>query len=360
MLKVFNSTMHCQVGDVAKVVVPSMSDEDKQYISSIVEENIRISKNDWDSFEYSWDFKKHPLIGKKGKIESAFIEWEKICENNFETLKSNEEKLNEFFYNKYGLLEDPGVKEEDVTIRKADLEREIKSLISYAVGCMFGRYSLEKEGICYAGGDWNPVCDIFAPDDDNIIPICDDEYFEDDLANRFVDFIDLTYGHEFLEDNLKYIAQVLGGSGTPREIIRSYFLNEYFKDHCALYSITGSGRRPIYWLFDSGKKNGFKCLVYMHRYRPDTLARIRTDYVHEQQSRYRTIINELEQKTTNISSSEKVKISKQLKKIVDQSEELRLYEEKIHHLADQMIEINLDDGVKNNYAIFQSVLAKIK
>ena len=197
-------------------------------------------------------------------------------------------------------------------------------------------------------------------DRDNIIPITDDEYFEDDIVNRFVGFVKISFGQENLEENLQYIANALGGNLSARDTLRNYFLNEFFLDHCTNYSITGFGKRPIYWLFDSGKKNGFKCLVYMHRYQSDTIARIRTDYVHELQSRYRTALADLEQRINNASTSERVKLNKQLKTIQDQAEELRKYEERIHHLADQMISIDLDDGVKENYAKFQDVLAKIK
>ena len=250
----------------------------------------------------------------------------------------------------------PEVEDKDVTVRKADLQRDIKSLISYAVGCMFGRYSLDVEGLAYAGGDWDDSkYTTYPADKDNIIPICDDEYFDDDMVGRFVKFIETVYGSDTLEENLKFIADALGGKGQPREVIRSYFLNDFYADHCKIYQ-----KRPIYWLFDSGKKNGFKALIYMHRYQPDTIARIRTDYVHEQQSRYRTAIADMENRIATASTSERVKLNKALNRLKDQDAELRTYEEKIHHLADQMIAIDLDDGVKVNYAKFQDVLAKIK
>lgn len=240
---------------------------------------------------------------------------------------------------------------------------------------MFGRYSIYKDGLFYAGGPGGDFGNLvekiqdflkvqgksrfpeneFYPDADNIIPICDDEYFDDDIVGRFVKFIEVVYGKNTLEENLKFISDALGGNGQPREVIRNYFLNDFYKDHCKIYQ-----KRPIYWLFDSGKKNGFKALIYMHRYQPDTIARIRTDYVHEQQSRYRTAIADIETRIANASTSERVKLNKALTKLKDQDTELRSYEEKIHHLADQMIAIDLDDGVKINYAKFQDVLAKIK
>ena len=250
----------------------------------------------------------------------------------------------------------PKIDEEDITVRKGDLQRDIKSLLSYAVGCMFGRYALEVPGLIYAGGEWDASkYSLFKPDTDAIIPICDDEYFEDDIVGRFVSFVETAFGKDTLEENLRFVADAIGGKGSSREIIRNYFLNDFYADHLKVYQ-----KRPIYWLFDSGKKNGFKCLVYMHRYQPDTVARIRTDYVHEQQSRYRTAIVDLKQRINSASTAERVKITKQLTKLQEQAEELRVYEEKIHHFADQMIRIDLDDGVKHNYAIFQDVLAKIK
>lgn len=296
-------------------------------------------------------------------IADKYKEWEAECEARFNQLKANEEELNRIFIEIYGLQDEltPDVEERDVTVRKADLQREIKSLISYAVGCMFGRYSVDVEGLCYAGGEWDASkYQTIIPDVDNIIPICDDDYFDDDIVGKFVDFVRKVYGDETLEQNLRFIADALGGKGTSREVIRNYFINDFFADHCSTYSVTGSGKRPIYWLFSSGKKNGFKALIYMHRYQPDLLARMRTDYVHEQQERYRTQIQMLEDSTQTAAPSERVKLNKQITKLKDQALEIQKYEEKIHHLADQMIAIDLDDGVKVNYAKFQDILEKIK
>lgn len=379
-----------------------------------VKENIVYAQQDWDSFETSWDFQQHPLIrcasfsrqemetdAKKhiqdmNYIKDAFTRWSNECYLRFTQLISNEEELNRIFIDIYGLQDEltPEVEDKDITVRKADLQRDIKSLISYAVGCMFGRYSLDKEGLIYAGGrmedkfsyyggtvadtqdypldgkyTWGELgskfyyipiegkkaLECWKVDADNIIPVTDDEYFEDDIVGKFISFIRMVYGENTLEENLKFIADALGGKGQPREVIRNYFLNDFYKDHCRIYQ-----KRPIYWLFDSGKKNGFKCLIYMHRYESDTIARIRTDYVHEQQSRYRTAIADLENRIGNAGASERVKLNKSLKKIQEQADELHAYEEKIHHLADQMIAIDLDDGVKRNYEIFKDVLAKIK
>ncbi len=291
-------------------------------------------------------------------LADKYKEWEQECNDRFNQLKANEEELNRIFIDIYGLQDEltPEVEDKDVTVRKADLQREIKSLISYAVGCMFGRYSLDVDGLAYAGGEWDSSKYVtFQPDKDGILPITDDEYFEDDIVTLFVKFIETVYGHDTLEENLKFIADALGKKGSPREVIRNYFINDFFADHCKIYQ-----KRPIYWLFDSGKKNGFKCLIYLHRYRRDTVARIRTDYVHELQSRYRTAMADLEKRIASASTSDKVRLTKQLTTMQGQADELRAYEEKIHHLADMMMEIDLDDGVKHNYDLFKDVLAKIK
>lgn len=363
-IKILNPTMTTQVGDMTRIpVIKADVDE----ITLLSKECIDEAKADWDSFETSWDFKIHPLIRCGGKqnsyIKDAFESWALECEQRFRNIKENEEKLNQKFIEIYGLTGEisPEVNEKYITVSKAYLERDIRSFISYAVGCMFGRYSLDVDGLVYAGGDWDASkYASFAADKDNIIPICDDEYFEDDIVGLFVEFVKTVYGEETLDENLKFIADALGGKGQPKDVIRDYFLNGFYTDHCSKYSVTGSGKRPIYWLFDSGKKNGFKALIYMHRYQPDTIARIRTDYVHEQQARYRTVIADLEQRIANASTGERVKLNKKLTTLQAQDTEIRTYEEKIHHLADQMISIDLDDGVKKNYAIFQDVLAKIK
>lgn len=345
--------------------------EDNSEIDEITKNCITISKNEWDSFENSWDYKGHPLIELRTETECVRVHeqqnyhikdvywvWSQLCDKRFQKLKDNEEKLNRHFIDVYNLQNEltPEIEENDVSVRKADLGRDIRSFISYAVGCMFGRYSLDVDGLAYAGGEWDVSKYVsFAADKDNIIPICDDEYFEDDIVGLFVEFVKTVYGEDTLDENLKFIADALGGKGQPKDVIRNYFLSGFYSDHCKIYQ-----KRPIYWLFDSGKKNGFKALIYMHRYQPDTIARIRTDYVHEQQARYRTAIADLEQRIANASTGERVKLNKKLTTLQAQDTEIRTYEEKIHHLADQMISIDLDDGVKKNYAIFQDVLAKIK
>lgn len=303
----------------------------------------------------------------------------------FEQLRANEEELNRIFAKIYNMEGEVPIEVEDKYVSVARIfdtadeipesykgnkyvrtkRDEITSLISYAVGCMFGRYSLDVDGLVLA--DQGATVDdylakmpnsdhvTFMPDSDNVLPITDDEYFDDDIVRYFIDFVRTVYGEETLEQNLAFIAEALGGKGTPREVIRTYFLKDFFKDHCQTYK-----KRPIYWLFDSGKKNGFKCLVYMHRYQPDLLARIRTDYVHEQQERYRAQIGYANDALVSAERGERVRLDKRIKKLNDQLKETIAYEEKLHHLADQMTKIDLDDGVKVNYAKFQDVLAKIK
>lgn len=373
IVEVLSPTLNFEVGNIAEIPF-AISDENKNHVLDLTEQCVKLSKKDWDSFEISWSFTRHPLIpniddmceivdekftNKHSRISEFYENWEDLCNNRFNQLKSNEEELNRIFINIYGLDEEltPEVEDEDITVRKADLVREIKSLISYAVGCMFGRYSLDIDGLVYAGGNWDSSKYItFIPDTDNIIPICDDEYFDDDIVGRFVKFVEVVYGKETIEENLSFIAGALGGKGTSREVIRNYFLNDFFKDHCKIYQ-----KRPIYWLFDSGKKNGFKALIYLHRYQPDLIARMRTQYVFEQQSRYRNQISMIEnQLSVDISSSERVQLNKKSKAFKDQDEELKKYEEVVHHYADQMIPIDLDDGVKVNYDKFKELLAKIK
>lgn len=377
LLRKFNATINLTIDDIGSIPYCCTPDFECNVVSTVTH-CIELSKADWDSFETSWDFSKLSLIRPVSTVSDAFAQWEAECDDRFNQLKANEEELNRIFIDIYGLQEEltPEVEDKDVTVRKADLQRDIKSLISYAVGCMFGRYSPLKDGLLYAGGDWDyaaiqqelmdaigknefsssdMVWDANFIDKDNIIPICDDDYFKDDIVGRFINFISAVYGKDTLEENLKFIADALGGKGQPKEVIRNYFLNDFFADHCKIYQ-----KRPIYWLFDSGKKNGFKALIYMHRYQPDTIARIRTDYVHEQQARYRTAIQEVQRQLTGATTADKVRLNKKLNKLTEQDAELRTYEEKVHHLADQMIPIDLDDGVKVNYAKFQDVLAKIK
>ena len=377
LLNIINPTLNYGAGTIAEIPILECDNSALQIVQ-ISKENIALSKADWDSFETSWDFGRHPLLAHPAPtLAAAYEQYRAEANARFDQLKANEEELNRIFIDTYGLTDEltPVVEERDVTVRRIFDTKEdipasmrgsnyaitradvVRSLISYAVGCMFGRYSLDTPGLAYAGGDWDGGrYTTFLPDEDGIIPICDNEYFDDDIVERFAAFLTAALGAETLEENLQFVADALGTGGSPREVIRSYFLTTFYADHVKTYQ-----KRPIYWLFDSGKKNGFKCLVYMHRYDPNTLARIRTDYVHEQQSRYRTAISNLEEARDHAATAaDRVSAGKKLASVIDREKELLAYEEKIHHLADQRLTIDLDDGVKHNYAIFQDVLAKIK
>ncbi len=372
LLQIANPTLNFQVHDIMDL--PIIIEESKTYdVEKITSDSIRLSKSDWDSFETSWDFSEHPFIthsrdvaeeneGDGKLIEAAFERWRDAAEERFRKLRENEEELNRIFIEIYGLQDEltPEVEEKDVTVRRADLGRDVRSFISYAVGCMFGRYSLDAPGLAFAGGAWDETkYRRFKPDPDNIIPIFDDEYSDDDIVARFAEFVKVAFGAGTLEANLKFVADALGGKGSARDVLRSYFIDEFYADHLKIYQ-----KSPIYWLFDSGKKNGFKCLIYLHRYAPDLLSRIRSDYVHELQSRYWTAIDERQKQLDALgekgAASERVKLKKILEKLRAQSEELRVFEENVHHLADRRIELDLDDGVKHNYELFKDALAKIK
>ena len=291
-------------------------------------------------------------------VEACFLLWQGECKARFWQLKQHEEEINRIFIDIYGLADEltPNVEEKEVSVRQADLKRDIKSLISYAIGCMFGRYSLDVDGLAYAGGDWDDSkYTTFIPDTDNIIPVTDEKYLPDDLAERFFEWVSVVFGAESLNENLQYIADALGGKGNSKDIIRNYLLNDFFKDHCSTYSVTGSGKRPIYWLFDSGKRNGFKALIYMHRYTPDTIGRVRVNYLHKIQEKYENEVRAIE---TFIDTSKDQKLisreQKRMEKLLKQIEEVKIYDEKLEHLAAEQIEIDLDDGVKKNYEKVQT------
>ena len=377
-LGILNPTINVQIGDIANLPIIT-SNSYQNSIISIVDKAIQISKKNWDSFETSWDFSRHPLLPSQSPVTIAicYDAFRTACEERFLTLNSNEEELNRIFIDIYGLQDEltPDVADKDVTVAriydaKSDIPDSmkgnayvltksdvVKSLLSYAVGCMFGRYSLDVPGLAYAGGefDWSKY-PSFRPDEDDIIPICDDEYFEDDIVGRLCTWLKTVYGEEHYQENLQFISDALGGKGSPLENIRGYFLNDFYKDHCRTYK-----KRPIYWLFDAGRKNSFKALVYIHRYDRDTMARMRTGYVYKQQELYKTRIETYKKRVdTAATQADKNKYKKELKRLQDQFDEIHAYEEKIHHYADLRQEIDLDDGVKHNYALFADVLAKIK
>lgn len=365
LLKI-NPTVNFQAGNIASLPI-IVKNEICEQVEKISTENIEISRKDWNSFETSWDFEKHPLIRNVSKIEKAYEEWELECNNRFDSLKSNEETINQIFINVYELQSELSskVKDKEVTIHKADLGRDVKSLLSYAIGCMFGRYSLDKQGIVYAGGDFDiNNYTLFRPDIDGILPIADEEYLEDDIVSRLCEWLKVVYGTATLEDNLNYIAKAFGNKGnSAREIIRNYFLNDFEKDHIKMYQ-----KRPIYWLYDSGKQNGFKALVYMHRFNADTIGNLRVDYLHRMQRIYESEINRMQDMIDHSANTREVAVAtKRKEKLQKQLKECREYDEKIGHLALSRIDIALDDGVKVNYEKVQTasdgkkyqVLAKI-
>lgn len=382
-LEVLSPTLDYNIGGLNNLPFVNVPDN----AIETCKECIRDSVYDWDSFETSWDFKKHPLLRNVSTISEAFAQWQVECDDRFNQLKANEEELNRIFIDIYGLQDEliPEVEDKDVTVRKADLQRDIKSLLSYAVGCMFGRYSTYKDGLLFAGEPYSlqafvdkmndrpgtisaeelerayrnegiVVDEMFFPDADNVIPITDEEYLDDDIVSRLCTWLKAVYGADTLEANLDYIAKALGNKGsTSREIIRNYFLNDFFKDHCQTYSVTGSGKRPIYWLFDSGKQNGFKALVYLHRYTPDTIGNLRIDYLHKMQRVYESEINRMQDMMDHSGNAREVAAaSKRKDKLAKQLKECREYDEKISHLALSRIELDLDDGVKVNYRKLQT------
>ena len=358
IMNCLNPTITTTVGSVSNIPI-IFSEIDSQKIIYLTQKSIAWSQQDWDAFETSWDFKKHPLVSySANKTSTAFELWSKECAERFNQLKADEEELNRIFIDIYGLQDEltPGVEDKDVTVRQADLQRDIKSLISYAVGCMFGRYSLDEDGLVYAGGEWgNSKYDTFIPDEDNCIPITDEEYFEDDIVGLFCAWLKKVYGEDTLEENLDFIANALGNKGkTSREVIRNYFLTDFIKDHIKTYQ-----KRPIYWLFDSGKQNGFKALVYMHRWNADTIGNVRVEYLHRIQRVYEKEITRMQEIIDNSHDNKEISnATKRKEKLQKQIKETKDYDAKIAHLALSRIDIDLDDGVKVNYEKVQTVDGK--
>lgn len=348
ILAILSPTLNYEAGHIAEL--PIIRDESKYSgIKSLVLNNIDLAKADWDAFETSWDFQRHPLMRPVGTVKEAFAQWKEECEDRFQKLKGNEEELNRIFIHIYGLEDEltPEEEDKDVTVRKADLGRDIRSLISFGVGCILGRYSLDTPGLAYAGGEWDSTkYKTFRPDEDNIIPITDEAYFDDDMVGRFTDWLSAVYGKDTLQENLKFMAEALGKKGdSPREALRKYFLTDFFKDHCKTYQ-----KRPIYWLFDSGKKNGFKALIYLHRYDKDTMSRMRNRYLHRMEKIYQQRIEECRNTiAVDPSSPAAVKAKKEQEKFTAQLLECQAYDEKLGHLALSYITLDLDDGVKVNY-----------
>lgn len=364
LLKILAPTLAFQAGNIANMplIIPDIDTKNK--VNQIVKEQVGLSMKEWDSYEESWGFNAHPLVlvacestmegGKKVSLSNAYEKWEMLCNNRFNKLKANEENLNGIFIDIYGLKDEmlPSVDDDNVTLRKADLNREVRNLISYAVGCMFGRYSLDEPGLAYAGGEWNlDKYATFIPDKDNCIPITDEEYFKDDVVGLLCAWMKKVYGEENLEENLDFVAKALGNKGaTSRDVIRNYFLNDFMKDHIKTYQ-----KRPIYWLFDSGKQNGFKALVYMHRWNADTVGNLRVEYLHKMQHIYESEIVRMQEIIDSSRDSREVsKAAKRRDKLQKQLKETMEYDAKLTHIALSRIDINLDDGVKVNYEKVQT------
>ena len=391
MLKVLSPTVGFDVGYIGSIPYRTPKEKSAEIVENYYKKNVDFAKKDWDSFETSWDFAEHPLVkwsrqlrdatsigatmayfynGERPEVscpvELCYLLWQGECNDRFAKLKANEEKLNRIFIDIYGLQDEltPEVEDKDVTVRRADLGRDIRSLISYAVGCIFGRYSLDKPGLAYAGGKWDDSkYTTFIPDADNVLPITDEEYFTDDIVGRFVEFVKVVYGTDTLEDNLAFIAKALGTKGTsPRAVIRNYFLNGFYADHVKIYQ-----KRPIYWLYDSGKQNGFKALIYMHRYNADTSGLVRADYLYKMEQVYESEIARMDDAIANGTSREVAQATKRKEKLVKQLKECKDYDDRLGHIALARIPIDLDDGVKVNYDKVQTgadgkkqaILAKI-
>lgn len=378
ILDIISPTLNFNENHIAAIPVIVCEERKQREIGFVTDECISLSQSDWDSFETSWDFAEHPLVkwsrelrdatsigatmayyyhGERPEVscpvELCYMLWQGECNDRFAKLKANEEELNRIFIDIYGLQDEltPEVEDKDVTVRRADLARDIRSLISYAVGCIFGRYSLDKPGLAYAGGDWNPdQYHTFTPDADNVIPITDEEYFTDDLTGLFVAWVKKVFGADSLEDNLAFIAKALGVKGTsPRAVIRNYFLNGFYADHVKIYQ-----KRPIYWLYDSGKQNGFKALIYMHRYNADTSGLVRADYLYKMEQVYESEIARMDDAIANGASREVAQATKRKEKLVKQLKECKDYDDRLGHIALARIPIDLDDGVKLNYEKVQT------
>lgn len=360
LLEIVNSTMSLQNGDFGKIPIIFTSTKEEEIIEKNSVESTKITEKNYNVFETSWDFKKHPFLERTSNlIVESFTLWDKFAEEQFFQLKANEEELNRIFIDIYDLQNEltPKVEEKDVTVRKADKVRDVKSFLSYLVGIMFGRYSLDKEGLAYAGGDWDPsLYTQFQPDENNIIPLTAEEHFEDDIVKKVEELVALIYGEETLEENLQFIAEALNkkANESARDRIRRYFINDFYKDHLQTYQ-----KRPIYWQFSSGKRGAFKGLMYLHRYDRDTIARLRTDCVLKESKVLDNLIA-LEQHVVDddsSSSSQKARAQKAIENYLKDKTEITQYAELLDHVARQRIELDLDDGVKVNYDKFQNIEA---
>ncbi len=366
-------TLNYEVGHIKTIPVVIDAQRHVQ-VDELVKNNIDISKCDWDSFEISWDYKHHPfMLTPDAKKEASYSQWaedrlQKLsllswhyehwkseCEYRFSKLKENEEELNRIFIDIYGLQEEltPEVEDEDITVRKADIQREVKSFISYLIGIVMGRYSIDVSGLAYAGGEWDvSKYQSYQPDDDGIVPIYFGVGMEDGLTARIAELVKMIYGEESFKENIDFIAEALGKANneSSMETINRYLNDGFYADHLKIYQ-----KRPIYWLFSSGKNKGFKCLVYMHRYNKDTLARINAKYYLPESTRQKIELGDIEERIKVAEGKERIRLEKSRAKLFDRYNETIEYGQVLDHMANKYIDIDLDDGVKVNYAKFQGV-----
>lgn len=362
ILDILCPTMDFHEGPIGNFPIIYNDNEDFVLINKLVDENIEIMKEDWNDYEISWDFELNPLLKHKGiNIKESLDNYIIYLDKKIELLKQNEEKLNEIFIKIYSLEDELNnrVADEELSLIKPSSEQIIKNFLSYFIGCLFGRYSLDEKGLIYAGDKFNNMkYKRFEADLDNILPITDEPYFKDDIIDRFKIFLEIIYGKQYVNENVDLIAEILGkkGTETSEDTLRRYFINDFYNDHIKMYQ-----KHPIYWLFDSGKKNGFKALVYMHRYNENLIPKVRLDYLHRIQTTYEKLLSDINYKlTTELSMLDKKTLQNKQIDLNAKLQEIKEYDEKIAHIANQRISIDLDDGVKENYDKFKDILAKIK
>lgn len=360
ILNLYNPTLNYQVEDILNLPYKKGDKETTAEIVERTKENIEIAKNEWDSFEISWDFKKHPILNfSSDTMEGSFDEWNRFTTEQFQRLKENEEILNDIFIKRYGLEEEmvATLKDEEVTFRKADLKREVKSFLSYAIGCMFGRYSLDEEGLVFAGGDFNPNrYKTFPVQADNFVPILDQAFYEEDIVVKFEQFLKTVYPAEHLEENLSYIANILGKREheTDRETIRRYFLMEFYPDHRKIYK-----GHPIYWYITSGRERAFNGLFYYHRFDEKMLPNLRDKYVFPLLTHYYALKNELEENIGREKSSHEIrKLERQLRSAEKKRMELQAFDEKLRDFIDRKIHLDFDQGIRANFVLLEELLLR--
>ena len=361
ILGLINPTINIQGIDVERLPIIETGNFE---IEQLVDEIIGEAKSDWDSFEVSWGFETHPFMKSKshGFVSNAYKQWESETINRFSKIKENGEEINKRFIALYNLnhLLYPDVNDGDVTINLADRKRDTKSFLSYFIGCVMGRYSLDVEGLVYAGGEFDESKhETFKPNKNGLIQLTDDHYFDNDIIFRLREFLSVAFSPDTVDENMQWLAESLTikKNESPEERLRRYFLDEFFKDHCKTYQ-----KRPIYWLVDSGKQKGLRTLIYMHRYKPDTMATIRFEHLQEIQSKYQNEISMIDTRLANpsLSATDRRSLEKAKTDYQKKLDELQEFDKHLATYANEQIAIDLDDGVKVNYAKFDKILAKIK